>query len=62
MVLVLVGSRTHRASGVLKEVKMAREEHIPIVQVTVANSGNTRVADAGRFYTWTWENLENILN
>ena len=62
MVLVLVGSRTHRASGVLKEVKMAREENIPIVQVTLAGSGNTRVADAGRFYNWTWENLENLLN
>ena len=31
MMLVLVGSRAHRASGVLKEVKMAREEIIPIV-------------------------------
>ena len=62
MVLVLVGSRTHRASGVLKEVKMVREENIPIVQVTLAGSGNTRVADAGRLYTWTWENLETLLN
>lgn len=62
MVLVLVGSRTHRASGVLKEVKMAREENIPIVQVTVAGSGNSRVANAGRFYNWTWPNLEKLLN
>lgn len=62
MVLVLVGARTHRASGVLKEVKMAREENIPIVQVTLAGSGNTRVADAGTLYNWTWKNLEYLLN
>ena len=62
MVLVLVGSNTHRASGVLKEVKMAREEKITIVQVTQAGSGYTHVADAGKFYIWTWENLEKLLN
>ena len=47
IVLVLVGRSTHRASGVLKEVKIAREEKIPIVQVTKEGSGYTRVADAG---------------
>ena len=62
MVLVLLGANTYRASGVLKEVKMAREEGIPVVQVTQAESGYTRVADAGRLYTWTWANLETLLN
>ena len=50
IVLVLVGTSTYRAPGVLKEVKMAREEGILIVQVTVSGSGNTRVADAGQLY------------
>jgi hypothetical protein len=33
IVLVLVGQYTYKASGVLKEIKMAREEGIPIVQM-----------------------------
>ena len=61
IVLVLVGSATSRAPGVRKEVNMAREEVIPIVQVTQAGSGHTRVAEAGTLYNWTWENLEALL-
>lgn len=60
IVLVLVGDQTYRASGVLKEVKMAREEGIHIVQVTAADRV-TPVPDAGTLYTWTWEHLENLL-
>lgn len=59
---MLVGSRTHRAAGVLKEVKMAREENIQIVQVRQADSGHIRVSDAGRLYIWNWPNLEQLLN
>jgi predicted GTPase len=33
IVIVMVGPKTHKAPGVLKEVKMAREEGISIVQV-----------------------------
>lgn len=62
IVLVLVGSRTHRAAGVLKEVKMAREENIQIVQVRQADSVHIRVPDAGRLYIWNWPNLERLLN
>lgn len=60
IVRVLVGDQTYRASGVLKEVKMARDEGIRIVQVSSADKA-VRVADAGTLYKWTWENLENLL-
>src|SRR5689334_12284602 len=33
LVIVMVGPHTHKAPGVLKEVKMAREAGVPIVQV-----------------------------
>ncbi len=62
IVVVMVGSNTHKASGVLKEVEMAREEDIPIVQVIGYKDGKyTAVTNAGRLYEWNWENLKKLL-
>lgn len=62
LVLVMVGRQTHRAPGVLKEVAMAREERIPIVQVIGYRDGEyTAVPNAGRLYAWNWENLKRLL-
>jgi len=62
IVLVMVGPKTHRAPGVLAEVKMAREEGKPIVQVIGYKDGNyTAVPNAGRLYLWNWENLKKLL-
>jgi len=62
IVLVMVGRYTHRASGVLKEVRIAREEGIPIVQVIGYREGDYNpVPDAGRLYRWNWENLKKLL-
>lgn len=62
IVLVMVGPNTHKAPGVLKEVKMAREEQISIVQVIGYKDGNyTAVPDAGRLYAWNWGNLKKLL-
>ncbi len=62
IVLVMVGPNTYRAPGVLKEVKMARAENIPIVQVIGYKDGNyTQVPDAGRLYAWNWDNLKKLL-
>lgn len=62
IVVVMVGPKTHSASGVLKEVAMAREEQIPIVQVIGYKDGNyTAVSNAGRLYAWNWDNLKNLL-
>jgi predicted GTPase len=62
IVLVMVGPITYKAPGVLKEVKMAREEGIPIVQVIGYKDGNyTPVPDAGRLYAWNWDNLKKLL-
>ena len=61
LVIVMVGHNTYRAPGVLKEVAMAREEGIPIVQLIGPNgSSPTSVANAGRLYRWNWENLKKL--
>jgi hypothetical protein len=62
LVLVMVGMDTYRAPGVLKEIAMAREENIKVVQMIGYKDGNyTPVPGAGRLYSWSWENLENLL-
>jgi len=62
IVVVMVGPKTHTASGVLKEVSMAREEGISIVQVIGYRDGNyTAVPNAGRLYSWNWDNMKKLL-
>lgn len=61
IVVVMVGPKTHKASGVLKEVAMAREAKIKIVQVIGYKDGNyTAVPEAGRLYAWNWENFKKL--
>ena len=61
-VIVMVGSYTYRAPGVLKEVRMAREEGIPIVQyIGYRDTSPKPVPNAGRLYRWSWQNLNNLL-
>jgi predicted GTPase len=62
IVVVMVGPKTHKAPGVLKEVGMAREAGIPIVQVIGYKDGNyTAVPNAGRLYAWNWPNMKKLL-
>lgn len=62
IVIVLVGPKTHRASGVRKEVAIARELRKPIVQIIgYKDSHPTPVPNAGRLIRWSWANLKKIL-
>ena len=62
LVLVMVGRNTYRAPGVLKEVRVARAEGIPIAQMIGYRDGSyTAVEGAGRLYLWDWENLKKLL-
>jgi hypothetical protein len=62
IVLVMVGPKTHRAQGVLKEVAMARRAKVKIVQIIGYKEGKyTPVPDAGQLYSWTRENLKTLL-
>ncbi|HTR31379.1 MAG TPA: TIR domain-containing protein [Puia sp.] len=62
LVIVLVGANTYRASGVLREVRLARREKKKVVQLIGHKDGrHPRVPDAGILYRWTWENMQKIL-
>lgn len=62
IVIVMVGPYTYRARGVLKEVKIAREENKRIVQIIGYKNGQYNpVPGAGRLYRWNWPNLKNLL-
>lgn len=62
IVLVVVGPKTYRAHGVLKEVAIARDAGVKIVQVIGYRDGNyTPLPNAGRLYAWNWENLKKLL-
>ena len=61
MVIVMVGLRTYKAPGVLKEAKIARVLKKPIYQIIGYRNGNyTPVPDAGRLYSWNWDNLKKL--
>ena len=61
MVIVMVGPKTYKAPGVLKEVKIARALKKPICQIIGYRNGNyTPVPDAGRLYSWNWDNLKKL--
>ena len=63
LVLVMVGGKTHKASGVLKEVKIARDEEVKIVQmIGYKDKDYEAVPGAGRLYSWNWDNLVNLLS
>lgn len=62
IVLVMVGPKTYCAPGVLKEVKIAREERKPIVQIIgYKDRKYTPVPDAGRLHRWSWNTLKELL-
>ena len=60
-VVVLLGINTHRAPGVLKEVAIARNNSIPMVQLKAQDIIATPVANAGEVIDWTWPNLHRFL-
>lgn len=63
VVIVMVGSKTHKAPGVLKEVEIAGQERIPTIQIIgYKDEDYTPVPGAGRLYSWNWENLKNLLS
>ncbi len=63
VVVVLVGPKTHKAPGVLKEVAIARRLKKPIVQIIgYRDSSPTPVPNAGRLLRWTWDNMTSVLS
>ena len=61
IVVVITGQQTYKASGVKKEIKMARDENVPIIQIKPQGTNPIRVENAGVLYDWTWDNLKELL-
>ena len=61
--MIMLGSGTRKASGVLKEVKIAKELDKRMFQIIGYSNGTEdwAVPDGGRTYAWSWENLKKLL-
>ena len=60
-VVVLLGRLTHRAPGVLKEVRIARSLGKKVIQLIGHKDRKyKRVPGAGILYRWTWDNLNRL--
>ena len=61
--IVMLGSKTRWASGVLKEVRMANELSKTRFQIIGYQHGSQdwAVQGAGRVYRWNWDNLKKLL-
>jgi hypothetical protein len=61
--IVMLGSKTKYASGVLKEVAMANELEKQKFQIIGYQDGSEdwAVPNAGRVYRWDWDNLKKLL-
>jgi len=62
--VVMLGSKTKNAPGVLKEVKFANELKKSKFQIIGYKEGSEdwAVPDGGRVYRWNWENLKQLLS
>lgn len=61
--IVLLGPKTRKASGVLKEVHVAKELDKTRFQIIGYQDGSEDLAVlyGGRTYRWSWENLKKLL-
>jgi len=62
IVVVITSYSTYKASGVKKEVVMARNNYTKIIQLKPQGTNPTRVENAGTLYYWTWDNLKTLLS
>lgn len=63
LVIVMLGPSTHKASGVLKEIEIAKSLHKKIIQLIGYKECNyQRIKGAGYLYHWNWENLKKVLD
>ena len=63
VVIIMLGSKTKTASGVLKEVRVANELGKAKFQIIGYKDGSAdwAVPNGGRTYSWDWENLKKLL-
>ena len=60
--IVILGSNTHQAPGVLKEVKVAKGLRKRRFQLKSQGDAPQKVKDAGPVVNWTWPKLRRMLS
>ena len=62
--MVMLGSKTRWAPGVLKEIKLADELSKQKFQIIGYKDGSEdwAVPNGGRVYIWNWDNLKKLLS
>jgi len=62
--IIMLGPKTAKAPGVLKEVAMARDLKKPMFQIIGYKDGTEEwaVPGGGRTYAWSWDNLKKLLS
>lgn len=62
--IIMLGSKTKNASGVLKELKVATEKEKDKFQIIGHPNGSEdwAVTGGGRVYRWNWDNLKKLLS
>lgn len=65
MVIVLVGKNMASATGVVKEIAMAKENNVPYFGIYVDGADATSTLPTGltrnRTISWNWENIANAI-
>ena len=66
MLIVLVGKKTHSATGVIKEIDFAKTQNVPLFGVYVGGADNTTNLPTGlqrnRTIDWDWENIADAID
>lgn len=66
MLIVLVGKHMSTATGVVKEIKMAKDQNVPCFGVYVNGAGATSTLPTGlsrgSVTTWTWPNVAALVD
>lgn len=66
MLIVLVGKTMASATGVAKEIKMAKDQNVPVFGVYVDGTNSSSNLPAGlqrnRTISWDWEDIASAIN
>jgi len=66
MLIVIVGKKTHTATGVLKEIAFAKNQNVPVFGVYVGGADNTSTLPTGlqrnRTIDWVWDVIASAID
>lgn len=63
LVIVMVGEKTSKCSGVIAEINMAKEAGVPVVGLKgYKDKSCPRPDGLEGFYNWTWDNVKSLVS